>query len=121
MTSVVRVALGRMIVQQINGLSPELPVITLEPSLEQILLQSTKMSEDAGGIEPGLAERLHNSLLESTQNQENLGQPAVLLVSAVVRPMLAKFTKHSIAQLNVLAYNEIPDTMQIKIVATVGQ
>ncbi|MFK5984495.1 MAG: flagellar biosynthesis protein FlhA [Pseudomonadota bacterium] len=121
LTSVVRVALGRMIVQLINGLNPELPVITLEPSLEQLLLQSTQMTQDGGGIEPGLAERLHNSLLESSQNQESLGQPSVLLVSAAVRQMLALFTKHSIPQLNVLAYNEIPDTMQIKIVSTVGQ
>jgi len=121
LTSVVRVALGRMIVQQINGLSDEFPVITLEPSLEQLLLQSTQMSQDGGGIEPGLAERLHNSLIESSQNQESLGQPSVLLVSAAVRQMLAMFTKHSIPQLKVLAYNEVPDTMQIKIVATVGQ
>jgi len=68
-----------------------------------------------------LAERLHNSLTESSQNQESLGQPSVLLVSAAVRQMLAMFTKHSIPQLKVLAYNEVPDTMQIKIVATVGQ
>jgi flagellar biosynthesis protein FlhA len=121
LTSVVRVALGRMIVQLINGLNTELPVITLEPSLEQLLLQSTQMSQDGGGIEPGLAERLHNSLIESSQNQESLGQPAILLVSAAVRQMLSMFTKHSIPQLNVLAYNEVPDTMQIKIVATVGQ
>jgi len=121
LTSVVRVGLGRMIVQTVNGLNNELPVITLEPSLEQILLQSTQMSQDGGGIEPGLAERLHNSLLESSQNQESLGQPSVLLVSAAVRQMLAMFTKHSIPQLKVLAYNEVPDTMQIKIVATVGQ
>jgi flagellar biosynthesis protein FlhA len=121
LTSVVRVGLGRMIVQTVNGLNNELPVITLEPSLEQILLQSTQMSQDGGGIEPGLAERLHTSLIESSQNQESLGQPSVLLVSAAVRQMLAMFTKHSIPQLKVLAYNEVPDTMQIKIVATVGQ
>jgi flagellar biosynthesis protein FlhA len=121
LTSVVRVALGRMIVQQINGLNNELPVITLEPALEQLLMQSTQMTEDSGGIEPGLAERLHSSLLESSQNQESLGQPAVLLVSAAVRQMLSLFTKHTIPQLNVLAYNEVPNTMQIKIVASVGQ
>jgi len=121
LTSVVRVSLGRMIVQHINGLSNELPVITLEPSLEQIMLQSLQMSDEGGGIEPGLAERLHGSLVESAQMQEGLGQPAILLVSAGVRHMLAKFVKHSIPQLHVLAYNEIPDNMQIKIVSTVGQ
>lgn len=121
LTSVVRVALGRMIIQHINGLSDELPVITLEPSLEQIMLQSMQMSDEGGGIEPGLAERLHRSLLESAQMQEGLGQPAILIVSAAVRQMLAKFVKHSIPQLHVLAYNEVPDNMNIRIVSTVGQ
>ncbi|MBF0264419.1 MAG: flagellar biosynthesis protein FlhA [Gammaproteobacteria bacterium] len=121
LTAVVRVALGRMIVQNINGLNPELAVITLEPALEQILVQSAQVSDGSGSIEPGLAERLHNSLLESSHNQESMGQPAVLLVSGTVREMLSRFVKHSIPQLNVLAYNEVPDTMQIKIVATVGQ
>lgn len=121
LTSVVRVALGRMIVQQINGMNNELPVITLEPALEQILMQASQMSDESGGIEPGLAERLHNSLSEIAQNQESLGQPAVLLVSAAIRKMLAMFVKHAIPQLKVLAYNEIPDSLQIRIVATVGQ
>jgi len=38
MVSSVRVALSRAIVQNIIGLEPELPVITLEPRLEQMLL-----------------------------------------------------------------------------------
>ncbi len=121
LTAHVRVALGRFIVQHINGLSHELPVITLEPSLEQLLHQSMQMSEDGGGIEPGLAERIHQSLAESAQNQEMNGSPAVLLVSAQIRPMLMRFVKHTIPNMHVLAYNEVPDNMQIKIVATVGQ
>lgn len=121
LTAHVRVALGRFIVQHINGLSNELPVITLEPSLEQLLHQSMQMSEDGGGIEPGLAERIHQSLAESAQTQEVNGSPAILLVSAQIRNMLMRFVKHTIPNMHVLAYNEVPDNMQIKIVATVGQ
>ncbi len=40
MVAAVRVALSRAIVQNVVGLEPELPVITLEPRLEQILLNS---------------------------------------------------------------------------------
>ena len=121
LTAQVRVALGRFIVQHINGLANELSVITLEPSLEQLLHQSMQMSEDGGGIEPSLAERIHQSLTESAQTQEMNGLPAVLLVSAQVRLMLMRFVKHSIPNMHVLAYNEVPDNMQIKIVSTVGQ
>jgi len=121
LTSSVRVALGRMIVQQINGLEAQLPVVTLAPDLEQILLKSMQAPEEGGGgIEPGLAERLHSGLAEAARKQEMRGQPAVLLVPAPLRELLARFVRHSIENLSVLAYNEVPDSKQVKIVATVG-
>ena len=122
LTAAIRVALGRMIVQQINGMGAELPVITLDPNLEQLLHQTVQASEGGAiGVEPGLAERLHTALTESAQKQEVSGQAAVLLVSAAIRSMLARFVQHTIPSLHVLAYNEIPSDKQIKIIATVGQ
>ncbi|MCF6338335.1 MAG: flagellar biosynthesis protein FlhA [Gammaproteobacteria bacterium] len=121
LTAAVRVALGRSIVQQISGMEAELSVLTLEPSLEQILHQTLQGgAEGAGGLEPGLAENLHKSLIEETQRQEAAGRPAVLLVSQAVRTLLARFVRHSIPGLHVLAFNEIPDNKQVKIMATVG-
>jgi flagellar biosynthesis protein FlhA len=121
LTALARVGLGRMIVQKINGLSNELEVITLSPELEQILLNSIQASEEGGtGIEPMLAERLHQGLADSAQNMEMAGKPAVLLVAPPIRELLARFVKHSIPGLYVLSYNEIPDDKQLKIVATVG-
>ena len=122
LTSAARAALGRSIVHEINGVEEEFPVITLEPELEQLLHQSLQTAgENGAGIEPGLAEQMHKSLEESTQKMEMEGQPAVLLVSSFVRPWLARFVRHSISGLHVLAYNEIPEDRQIKVVSTVGQ
>jgi len=121
LTGAVRMALARSIVQQINGLAAELPVITLDPTLEQILQQPLQGGTDGAGFEPGLAERLQKSLLEVTQRQESAGQPAVLLVPPGLRPMLARFLRHAVSGLTVLAYNEIPGNKQIRIVATVGR
>ncbi len=121
LTALVRVALGRMIVQKINGLKNELEVVTLSPELEQILLQSIQASEEGGaGIEPMMAERLHQGLADSAQNLELAGKPAVLLIAPPLRELMARFVKHSIPGLHVLSYNEIPDDKQLKIVATVG-
>ena len=121
LTAAVRVALGRSIVQHINGMGPEVQVITLDPSLEQILQQSIQaVSEGGAGIEPGLAERMHRSLSESAQRQEAAGQAAILLVTPPIRPWLAKLVRHSIPGLHVLAYNEVPDNKQIKVVANIG-
>ena len=122
LTAACRVSLGRSITQHINGMALELPVITLEPALEQILQQSLHAATEGGaGFEPGLAERMHRSLAESAQRQEAAGQPAILLVSPGIRPWLARLVRHSIPDLHVLAYDEVPDNKQIKVVATVGQ
>jgi len=121
LTSMVRIALGRSIIQQINGIASELAVITLDPALEQLLQESVRSAGSGGlGLEPGLAENMFSALGEATQRQEMNGQPAVLLVSALIRPVLARLIKGSIPALKVLSYNEIPDDKQIKIMSTVG-
>ena len=54
------------------------------------------------------------------QKQEVAGKPLVLLVAAPLRMMLSRFARHSVPDLQVLAYTEIPETKQITIDATVG-
>lgn len=122
LTTTVRAALGKSIVQNIAGTELELPVITLDPNLEQILHQALQAGgNDAGGFEPGLAERMLQSLTDAAQRQEMTGQPVILLVSAPIRPWLARFVRHSIPGMQVLAYTEIPDNKQIKVIANIGQ
>ena len=117
-----RVALGRQIVQDIAGLKDELPVITLDSDLEQ-LLQSSLVGSGAAspGLEPGLAERLQQRLAESSRRQEMLGEPAVLLVPPSLRQNLARFVRASVPGLQVLAWNEIPDNRQVRLVTAVGR
>jgi flagellar biosynthesis protein FlhA len=111
-------------VQGISGLRQELPVITLDPTLEQLLQDSMVGGVDGNGgpgFEPGLADRIHSSLADTSRRQEMAGEPAVLLVSPKLRPWLARFTRHSVPGLNVLAYNEVPENRRIRVVAAVGR
>ncbi len=121
LTMHVRTALGRSIIQDIAGMNGELKVITLEPSLEQLLLQATQGAPDGQlAIEPGLAERLHSTLREETQKVEMSGQAAVLLVAPQIRAQLARLFKFSLPSLHILAYSEVPENRQISVVANVG-
>lgn len=121
LTAVVRVALRRMITRQINGMDEELSVITIDSELEQIWLKSMQTGGEIGlGMEPGLAERFYRSLADSTQRQEVSGKPAVLLVNPVLRPWLARLMKTTVPTLKVLAYNEISDNKQLKVIANIG-
>ncbi|AEP30447.1 flagellar biosynthesis protein FlhA [Brumicola nitratireducens] len=122
LVSALRIALKRLIVQDITAGGNEIPVITLAPDLEQMLHQSLQAGgEDGAGIEPGLAEKIQQSLTEASQQQELAGEPSVLLTSGMLRPVLSRFLKHAVVGLHVLSYQEIPDDKQIKIVSSVGQ
>jgi flagellar biosynthesis protein FlhA len=122
LTAHVRTALGRSIIQDIVANDAELKVITLEPSLEQILLQATQGAPEGQlAIEPGLAERLHGTLREEAQKLEMSGQTAVLLVAPQIRLQLARLFRYSLPTLTILAYSEVPENRQISVVANVGQ
>jgi len=122
LTAAVRPKLGRMIVQGLVEINDNLPVITLEPSLEQML--HNVLQQSAGNqslvIEPKLAEGLLKALAENTQEVENQGLPAVLVVSPGIRPWLSKIIRHRLADLTVLSYSEIPEDQSVKVVATVN-
>ena len=123
LVAAVRVALGRSIVQSIGGLREELPVITLDPALEQVLQDSMAGggTEGAPGFEPGLADRIQTALAERTRRQEAAGEPAVLLVAPKIRPWIARLMRYSTPSLSVLAYNEIPENRRIRVIAAVGR
>ncbi|MEB0043016.1 MULTISPECIES: flagellar biosynthesis protein FlhA [unclassified Pseudomonas] len=124
LVAAVRIALSRAIVQSIVGIEPQLPVITLEPRLEQILLNSLQKAgqgqEEGVLLEPSMAEKLQRSLIDAAQRQEMQGQPVILLVAGPVRAMLSRFGRLAVPNMHVLAYQEIPDNKQVTIVATVG-
>jgi flagellar biosynthesis protein FlhA len=127
LTAAVRVALSRVIAQSVYGERAELPVITLDGELEQLLLKSVQQSVQNGGatensmtIEPKLAESLQKALVDAAQKQEVSGEPAVLLVAAPLRQMLSRFARYTIDGMRVLSYQEIPDNKQVTIVAKVG-
>jgi len=120
LTALIRVALGRSIVQQIYGSANELPVIALDQGLERLLMQTLQAGQDAVGLEPGLADTLLERTQTSTQRQEALGHPPVLLTPAVLRPLLARFLRRTVPQLKVLSHAEVPEGKQIKVTSLVG-
>ncbi len=118
LTAAVRRALSRQIYQHINGMKDELEVITLDPNLEQILLQSVQGQE--GGMEPGIVDRLMNDMKELAQREEMAGRTPVLLVSPMIRNLLSRLLRSVIPTLHVLAYDEVPDNRQVKVISSAG-
>ncbi|MDH3760604.1 MAG: flagellar biosynthesis protein FlhA [Gammaproteobacteria bacterium] len=117
----VRISLGRQIVQNIFGMASELTVMTLHPTLEQILLQSVQGQDgNVMAFEPGMAQMIHSSLKQASENQQARGEASVLLVSQSLRTLLARMVRHAIPGLHVLSYDEVPDDKQLRVVANIG-
>jgi flagellar biosynthesis protein FlhA len=122
LTAAVRVALARSIVQDLIGPEDELPLIALEPSLEQLLHKSLQASQgETIGIEPSLAERVQRAVADAARRQEVEGAPAVLVVAPEIRSWISSWLRGAVRNLTVIAFTEIPDNRRIRVVATVGQ
>ena len=121
LTALVRIALGRAIVQQIYPGAQELSVMALDNRLERLLMQAFNTGGAEGaGIEPGLADTLATQVDLATRQQEQMGLPPVLIVSSALRVLLARFLRRAIPQLKVLSHAEIPDSKTIRVTSLVG-
>ncbi|MEN3365668.1 MAG: flagellar biosynthesis protein FlhA [Burkholderiales bacterium] len=121
LTALVRIALGRAIVQQIFPSATELSVMALDNRLERVLMQALQSSgPDGAGIEPGLADTLAMQTEQAVNQQEQLGLTPVLLVPGPLRPLLSRFLRRSLPQLKVLSHAELPDSKTIRVTSLVG-
>ncbi len=121
LTALIRPKLGRMIVQSLVDISDDMPVMTLEPQLEQMLHNAVQQSQQSKTltIDPELAEALFKSMRAEVQKIEDQGQPAILVVSPIIRPWLSNLVRPRIPDLTVLSYTEIPEDQSVSVVATI--
>ncbi|HRP98171.1 MAG TPA: flagellar biosynthesis protein FlhA [Rhodocyclaceae bacterium] len=120
LTSRVRQALGRAILQSLFPGNAEIQVMALEPALERILMQAVGSGGDGGAIEPGLADGLLRQTAEVAQRQEDIGLPPVLLVPPQLRWLLSRFLRRAVPSLKVVANSEVPESRTIRVTAMVG-
>ena len=123
-----RIALSRVIVHNLVDARPDIPVITLDPALEQILLTAVNQALQRGDVdgdtmilEPALGERLREPLMEAAARQEMTDGIVIVVVSGAIRSALAAFVRDIQPSITVLSYEEIPADKQVTFVATIGQ
>lgn len=121
LTAMVRIQLGRAIVQQLFPEGNEVSVMGLDHQLEGILMQAMQAGTAEGAaIEPGLAETLALQTERAAKQQEQMGITPVLLVPAPLRAVLAKFLRRAIPHLRVLSHEELPDSKTIRVTSLIG-
>jgi flagellar biosynthesis protein FlhA len=118
LTTLVRLALGRAMVQQVFPGDSELQVIGLDAQFDRVLSQALGAGR---GLEPGLADSLLREAASAMEHQGQLGLPPVLVVQHPLRVLLARFLRRSLPQLTVLSQAEIPDKRLIRVTCSMGR
>ncbi len=114
-----RVQLAPAIVQQIYGPVKELDVIALDPELERLIVQALT-SPHGQALDPGVADQLARRAAETSNQQEERGVPACLLVPDLIRAPLARLLRRAAPRLKVLSHSEVPETHSIRIGSVIG-
>lgn len=121
LTEYVRQALGRAISRRFMK-EKQSSVITLDPELEQVIMDSVQKTETGSfiNLEPGIINTIINNLSKQVQKLINLGQQPIVLASPIVRLYFKRLVDQSIPGLVVLSYNELDPDIQVQAVGTVS-
>lgn len=121
LTEQVRMALSRSICKQHqNPETGELPVLTLDPAIEEQIAQGLSPDGQSLALGPVFTQKLFNSL-----NQEieriigNMGVQPVILCNARLRLPFRRLIERMLPQIAVLSYNEIGPTVKATAVGAV--
>ena len=77
--------------------------------------------QGAGGVvEPGLLDAIIQQVLHSSSQLEAEGSNPVLLVATSIRLFLSRLLRGRMSNFYILAYEEIPPSKSIRVVATIG-
>jgi len=122
LTELARRALARMLCQRYRSPDGNIYVTTLDPNVEQTLLEALQPTEQGTfvAIEPSLAQRILDRLKEQVERMVTVGYTPIVLCSPKVRAWFRKLTERAFPNLIVLSYSEIVAGVDVEAVGTVA-
>jgi flagellar biosynthesis protein FlhA len=118
----VRQALKRQISLQYAGADRVLKVLTINPRLEQAIIESRV--ETTGGLVPALKPELQrrwiNSLVNAVQNVQQQGEMPIILCSEAARPLVKASASRQLPDLVVLSVPEIVPEVRVESLGEIG-
>lgn len=121
MAETLRPALAPLLIQQIAPLNKPLPLITLAPELEQLLMRSRQQGPNEPLIlDHNLAQTILQALSNATDELASAGRQPIVVVSAALRRPFAAYLRAHSSDTIVLAIHELPDNRPIEVVASLG-
>ena len=122
LTEYVRQALSRQISSLYQGNDRTLSVVTLDPQLEDNLVQSLGQSDQGSyfALEPAKAQELVQKIAGQVQLLLEQGHQPIVLTAPMLRRPLKELTYRSIKELVVISYNELEADLNLQVLGTVN-
>ncbi|KUO70103.1 MAG: flagellar biosynthesis protein FlhA [Desulfosporosinus sp. BRH_c37] len=122
LTEHIRQTLARQILQPLVGKDKTLNVITLDPQIEQQILDSIHPSDYGTylALDPKMLQVLVQNLTKEVEKVMLKGLTPVIVCAPLVRINLKRVTERQLPQLMVLSYNELVQGIQVQAVGMVG-
>lgn len=121
-TEAIRPKLIPLLIQRLTKFKDTLPLITLAPDLEQMILTVVRQNPDEKILllDGNLAKQILQNLNEATEKLSREGKAIFLIVAPQIRRHVANFIKAQLSAVNVLSFTELPENRNVEIVYTVG-
>ncbi|MCT4688243.1 flagellar biosynthesis protein FlhA [Vallitalea sp.] len=122
LTEYVRQSLKRAISSTFFDESESNSVITLDPGLEQKIMDSVKNTEQGTylALDPEITAKIFNSVEQETNKLSSIGRTPILLTSPIVRIYFRRLTEEGYPDLIILSYNELDANAEIQSVGMVS-
>ena len=121
LTEYVRQSLKRAISSKYFPANETTSVITVDPKIEQEIMGSVKQTEQGAylTLDPERTKAIMASVEEEVAKLENMGKPAIIMTSPIVRMYFKKLTEDYFKDLTVLSYNEVESNVELQSVGMV--
>ena len=116
LTEYVRQALKRAISARYFEPGETTQVVTLDPKIEQEIMNSVKQTEQGAylTLDPARTKAIIAATEEAVKQLDDLGRNEIVVTSPIVRIYFRKLTQEYFDELVVLSYNEIETDVELQ-------
>ena len=121
LTEYVRQSLKRAISTKYFSTEETTSVVTLDPKLEQQIMDSVKQTENGAYLtmDPEKTKQIIHSTEVETKKLEDAGKPMIVMTSPIVRMYFKKMTQDYFKDLVVVSYNEVEPQIELQSVGMI--
>ena len=111
-----------LLIQKLTKFKDTLPLLTLAPDLEQLILTAVRQNPDEKMLllDSGLAKKILSNLNDASEALSTENKAAFLIVAPQIRRHVAQFVRAQLPAINVLSFTELPENRSVEIVYTIG-